>query len=219
MNDIIKVNGTVLSASPIGEQDKRLVIQTCELGRITAFAPNCRRNSSMLCAGANPFVTGKFSIIPGRNAYRISEISAIDYFRELASLQPGVYMGFYFLDLVDFYGREGIDGTDMLNLLYVSLKSLERGQIEDNLIRRIFELKLMVINGDYAPSADEMPPRIYSVCRFITDSPTEKLYTFRLSEELLSSLEKVCDKAIKRVVDKELKSKKIMEAFYNSKLP
>lgn len=213
MNDIVKVKGMVLSASPIGEQDKRLVLETCELGRITVFARGCRRAGNSLQAAANPFVMGEFSIIMGSSAYRMSDAVIMDYFRELAELQPGVYIGFYFLDMADYYGREGIDGTDMLNLLYVSLKALLKKKIENRLARRIFELRMISMNGEYAPDPEKISKSLYSICRFITDSPLEKLYSFELSEEILSELEKECDRVLKRTVDRELKSKKIMEMF------
>ena len=213
MSEIIRVNGMVLSALPIGENDKRVVIETCELGKITAFARGSRRTGSTLMATANPFAMGEFCLIPGRNSFRLTEASVKEYFRELTVSIPGVYVGFYFLDLADFYGREGIDGTDILNLLYVSMKAILKAKIDIRLIRHIFELRLLYINGEYYPDRNAITESVYSVCRFITDTPLGKLYSFNGTPELIDSLGKESDKALKRVLDRELKSKKIMEGL------
>lgn len=154
---------------------------------------------------------GEFSIVPGRNSYRLYEISVTEYFREIANAQPGVYIGFYFLDLVDYYGRENIDGTDMLNLLYVALKAILNNEISNVLVRRIFELRLMYINGEYYPDKEKLSPSVYSICRYITDTPLGRLFSFNVKQDILAELEKTADKALKKTIDRELKSKKIME--------
>lgn len=213
MNEIVQAKGIVLSAMPIGEQDKRLVLETCEFGKITAFARGCRRAGSPLLAAANPFVTGTFSLIPGRSAWRLTDAEATEYFRELAVAQPGVYVGFYFLELVDYYGREGIDGTDMLNLLYVSLKALLRPELPLRLVRRIFELRLLAMNGEYAPEAEKMSESLFSICNYIVQVPLGRLYSFQVSEQVLIELEKIVERALRQTIDRDLKSKKIMEAF------
>jgi len=213
MSEIIKATGTILSAAPQGDSDKRIVIETCELGKITAFARGCRRPGSPLLAAADPFVTGTFSLIPGRNSYRLAEAEVMEYFRELADEYPGVYTGFYFLDLVDYYGREGVDGTDMLNLLYLSLKALLSSSIDNELVRRIFELRLFAVNGDYAPDPDGMDSSMFSIVQYICSSPLGKLFTFTLDSDKLIKLIRISDKVRKQVMDREPKSLKIMESF------
>lgn len=213
MSEIFCVNGTILRADPQGERDKRIVIESRELGKITAFARYVQRPGNSLMAAASPFVTGKFSLMAGTSAYRLVDAEVMEYFRELTGLLPGAYYGFYFLDLVDYYGREGIDGTDMLNLLFLSLKALISPSLDDALVRRIFEMRLFTINGDYAPDAQKEDPSILPVLQYICYAPLNKLFTFTLESDKIIQLSRIADKTGKRILDRTPKSLGILETL------
>ena len=165
MSDQIKVQGVVLSAMPIGEYDRRIVLLTRERGKISAFARGARRMGSPFLAAASPFVFGTFTLYEGRSSYSLVQVNVNRQFMELTT-DAGVYYGYYFLEIADYFGHEGTDEKEMLNLLYVSFLALLRPSIDNRLVRCIFEFRTIVEQG--------MMPQIFSCasCGKKTDEET-----------------------------------------------
>ncbi len=143
------VMGMVISSMPISEYDKRLVILTKEFGKITAFARGARKATSAFLAGSQSMAFGEFTLYRGRNSYTVTGIKINDYFSDNMADLTKMYMSMYFLELADYYGREGMEASDTLKLLYLSMKTLGKNSIPERLVRCIFELKILVINGEY----------------------------------------------------------------------
>lgn len=240
----ITLTGMVLSATPVGDYDKRLVILTRERGKITAFAKGARRPNSQYVAGSRPFSFGEFTLYQGREAYTLTGMNIKNYFEDMALNLDKVYYGMYFLELADYFGREGIDAKDMLNLLYASFMAINKEQIPYRLIRRIYELKIFTINGEYPDvfscqgcgKAEELThfsvsangtlcqtcktikkdavalnnSTIYTL-QYIISTPIGKLYTFNVSEEVMTELSIVMSRWLAFHCDREFKSLELLE--------
>ena len=133
--DTVTVNGMVLSAMPIGEYDRRIVLLTTDLGRISAFVRGARRPNSSLLAAARPFSMGIFTLHAGRDSYTVQAASIKEYFEAVSSDVTKMAYGCYFLEAAGFASEENDDGRELLNLLYFSLKALENQAIPDELVR------------------------------------------------------------------------------------
>ncbi len=149
MGGTIVLCGIVLKAAPVGEYDKRLIVLTGERGKITVFVRGARRVNSAFLASTNPFAYGEFELFEGRNSYTACKISIRHYFRELSEDIETASYGFYFLELADYYAVENLEARDLCNLLYLSLKALSRPALSNRLVRRITELRMLVISGEY----------------------------------------------------------------------
>ena len=60
MVETVTAMGIVISAMPMGEYDKRVVLLTKQFGKITAFARGARRPTSQFLSGTQPMSFGEF---------------------------------------------------------------------------------------------------------------------------------------------------------------
>lgn len=212
MRETVNLTGMILKATPVGEYDRRLVILTRERGKITAFARGAKRPGNQLMAVSRPFVFGQFHLFEGRESYSLQSAEISNYFTEIAQDVEAACYGSYFLEFADYYGRENVDGSEMLLLIYQSLRALLKPALPNSLVRVIFELRMMVINGEYTEHA----PRTVSdsaeyAWEYIVATPIESLYTFVLKEEVFRELKLCVEMNKKRFVDRQFHSLEILE--------
>lgn len=213
MRDTVELSGVVLYSQPVGEYDKRLVVLTRERGKITVFAHGARRPKSPLIAVTNPFVFAVFQVYEGRDAYSLARADAVDFFDGLALRLPGVWYGFYFLELAAYYGQEGLRADEMVNLLYVALKALMKALMPPELIRRVFEERMMVINGEFALPEEGrgMAPAALKALSHAAGAPLTRLFVFSLDPDAARDYTEYVRGAFRRTVDKTFKSLDVIE--------
>lgn len=211
MRDLIQVNGMVLSASPVGEYDKRLVLLTAERGKIAVFAKGARRPGSALMAAARPFAFGQAELYEGRSSYNLRSMKTKRIFDELAEDLEAVCYGSYFCEFADYYGHEGIDAREMINLLYAALSALGHADRDRPLLRAVFELRLMASQGEYS----EVP---FTACgesaayawHYCLTTPIGKLFSFRLAQEAREEFIRAVEALKRYYIDRQFKSLEIL---------
>ncbi len=245
MAEALEVNGIVLSVMPIGEADRRVVLLTRELGRISAFARGARRPTSALVGCTRTFAFGRFRLYPGRDSYTLASADIQSYFEEIVRDVEKTAYGCYFLELSSMFTREGADATDALLLLYYALKALSNEALSDRLVRRVFELKTLALNGLLADfsvcavcrkplvSGLFLPSMMRPVCpdcagdaygfplskgavyalNFLRGVAPGKLFTFRVSDEVLSELGRLSDYLLERETDRKPASLSMLQVL------
>lgn len=148
MGDVIEVTGMVLVSSPIKEYDKRIELLTKERGRISAFVQGARRPNSALAACTIPFTFGIYYLYEGRNSYNVQSAQIKTYFGKIAEDFDGLCYVSYFAEMAQYFSRENVEAPQELLLLYMTCKAVTKGLVSLPLIRSIYEMRLMQIEGE-----------------------------------------------------------------------
>lgn len=218
MEDRIFVHGIVLSSTPVGEADRRLVILTGERGKITAFARGSRRPKSPLIAASRPFTYGGMELYESKNYYVLESVEAVNYFEDVATdLESSCYAA-YFAELADFYGREGLEAKESVRLLYAALLALRKKAVSSALIRAVYELRLLVINGEYTQlpeyhSEKKASEAVVQAWTYCISAPLEKLFSFDLKEKAKADFTEAVDHLRREMIPKNFKSLEILETL------
>ena len=146
--DASMVTGMVLRVQPVGERDRIVWLLTAELGKISAFARGARRQDSPLLGVCQPFIFGTFRLFEGRTSYTIQSAEVTNSFMAVRDDLEAACYGMYFCEAADYFTRENLPSTDVLKLLYQSMRALEAPSLKNRLVRRVFELRLMLCAGE-----------------------------------------------------------------------
>ena len=213
MQGITEITGMVIKAEPVNDFDRRVVFLTKEKGKISAFARGARKQSSKFLAATNPFCFGTFKLYEGRTSYNVMEAEVTNYFEGLRKDYEKACYGMYFLEVMDYYTRENNDEKEMLELLYQSLRALLHEGLSNALVRYIFEMKAMVLNGEFPgmPAEGEWEESTRYAVSYIMNSGIQKLYTFTVTPSVLAQLKTIADDYRIRYTDRQFKSLEIVD--------
>ena len=207
-----EVSGLVLKSMAIGERDRRITILTREKGKISCFARGAARQGSPLMGLARPLVYGKFTVRAGRDADIVVAAEGLRFFGKIEADIEALCYASYFLELADYFYRDFQREEEGLKLLYFSLLALEKPELPRELVRRILELKLLVLFGSYvaAPPLKKQDNCAYT-WDFVVRTPVEKLFTFTVGEEALREFGENVDALRSQVAPHRFRALSVLE--------
>ena len=105
-------------------------------------------------ACSQPFTFGKFTVYRGRNAYNLMSAEVSNYFVELRDDIEAVTYGLYFCEFIDYYIKENQESKEVLKLLFQSCRALTHKDLDKRMVRFVFEMKLIYLNGEITPLSE-----------------------------------------------------------------
>lgn len=215
MQGFVQVMGMVIKHFPVKEYDKCVTILTRERGKITAFAHGARKPGNRLAAATNLFAFGTFKLYEGKTSYTLTDADISNYFEEFMTDYVGACYGMYFAEIAEYCTRENNDEREMLRLIYQSLRALGAPGIPNPLVKCVFELKTIAVNGEFpgVPTDRNLKEATAYTLQYIEASPVEKLYTFNVTEEILEELSSVAHDYRKRFLNQKFKSLEILKTL------
>ena len=101
----------------------------------------------------------------------------------------------------------------MLKLLFQCVRAITKPKIDNRLIRAVYEIKTVQVNGEYpgVPTDRKFLSGTLRAVDHIVNSDIEHIFTFTVSDEVLTELLYLGDVYRKRVADKPFKSLETLE--------
>lgn len=213
MQDLIKVTGMVIKSFPQGEYDRRIVLLTKEMGRITAFVKGARKQGSRFQACSDLFVFGDFVLFPSKTAYTVQDVSISNYFEYFRNDINAAYYGMYFMEMCDYYATENSEESLLLLLLYKSLQGLKSQLLSNSLVRTIFELKLFIIEGELIPPKrfNNYSEDTLKALDYLFNCYIDKLFVYPLTSKVIDELTELSGFERNKLIDKKLNSLDMLE--------
>ena len=213
MSTSYEVTGLVLTSAPAGEYDRRIEILTRERGRISGFARGARKPGNPVMAASQQFAFGKFRIIEGRSANQIIEARIDNFFDHLRSDITAACYASYFMEILQYITRENSEATALLMLAYQSLRALESEAFDNRLVRAVFEIKTVMLEGEYPgprQGTEYLEATLYTL-DFLWKTPPARLFKFGVNGEVLGELEAYAKWLVNRTWNHSFKSLQILE--------
>lgn len=144
---IITTKALVIKEYTVGESDKYITLFTKDMGKIQVGAPRAKKYDRGLASGTQLFVYGEFTISSTKNTYRLLNVEIIDMFHKIREDLMVLSCASYIAEFLSEVVEEQDHNEKLFILATRTFYVLSKGQMPQELIRRIFEFRAMALLG------------------------------------------------------------------------
>ncbi len=232
----VVTDGIVLKARPYGERDMILTLLTPERGRMTVLARSVGKNKKQSVLYAQNFVFSHYVLFKGKGMYVVNSAEVSEAFYGLRQDINRLALAQYFADVAAKSGEES-EASVLCSLLLNSLYLLSNTDLDERLIKLVFETKYCILEGVFPqvvcnrcgkPPAKwsfregffcetcgngyPITPGMVAALQHISLYDGKKAYLFSMNEDSARYLSKLLSDYVAFVTDTEFPSL----AYYNS---
>jgi len=235
----INVEGIVLRETKVGDSDKILTVFTKQLGKISVSVPNARgMKSKFTSAGVLSY--SNYTLICVKSGYRLIECSGIHSFGQLAYDYELFTLCVYFAEIIAAGEQEGSPNELMLKLYLNTLYLLCEKRRQPRFIKAVFEMKAACVLGfapdlsscghcggglrefffskkegaflceNCKTTQEKNREGVASAIEYIVNSPYNKIFSFKLSEDICDEFYRICEAYITHHLEYSPKSLKYL---------
>lgn len=188
--DLIKVKGIVTRAVQYKDNDKIITLLTAEYGLISVYCHGARSNKSKYLTSTRLFCYSEFILSKKKDFYYIKEADYIEAFFDIVNSMDKLFLGQYFLEIVNEICVEGERQDGILRLVLNSLYALSAELCPPKKIKSAFEMRACAEMGvspnvSVCGECGETEAEVYyfdvlngnSICRKCLLSEEEKIKT------------------------------------------
>lgn len=216
-NKLIKTKGIIIKEEYKNEYDKLLTILTCEYGKIKVYSFGSRKQNSINISKTRIFCSGIFELKIVKNIYNFNSAIIKNDFNNLTTNIDNMIYASYFLNIIDYFSYENIDGTNNYLLLVYALKALIKNKMKKELIKSVFELKILVNEGIYINS-DNLPINTSKVINFVWDKiindEYKNIFSFNLKPNFDKEFIKLVENEFSNKTDNKFKELLVKLSYY-----
>lgn len=143
----IKTEGIVLRETKYKDHDKLLTVLTKELGKVTVRVREPRGLRGGRSASCQLLAYSEFTLLERQGRYTASEVNLIELFLGLRDDLELFSLASYFAQVCEVVVQEEDPSEEVLSLLLNCLFALSKLQKPQNLVKAVFELRLISISG------------------------------------------------------------------------